>query len=100
VRANPAVGINADTLLATHSGATGAWELMTGTTAAPSDDGILEFYIDCDGTAGWINIDDFTVTPNNIWQGGMKYWLSGLPGTSIGNGTGAAGGAFSAAFVQ
>jgi hypothetical protein len=96
VRTNPAVGINTDTLLATHSGATGVWELMTGTTVAPTDDGILEFYIDCDGTAGWINIDDFTVLPNGIWQGGMKYWLSGLPGTSIGT----VGGAFSAAFVQ
>ncbi len=39
---------------------TRVWETLTGTTAAVARDCILEFYIDCDGTAGFINVDDFS----------------------------------------
>ena len=60
VRKNAAAGIDADTVLDTHSVAAGSWEQLSGTTAAVQDDGVLEFIVDCDGTAGWVNIDDWS----------------------------------------
>lgn len=62
VKANLACGINTDTVLATMSAAAGSWQQLTGTTAAVNADGALEFYVDCDGTAGWVNVDDWSVT--------------------------------------
>jgi acetyltransferase-like isoleucine patch superfamily enzyme len=62
VRRNDAVGITSDTVLATYSGGTGSWAQIGGTTASVTDDGALEFYVDCDGTAGWINVDDWSVS--------------------------------------
>ena len=60
VKANPAVGITSDTVLATASGGTGSWLTLTGTTAAATDDGALVFYVDCDGTAGTVTVDDWS----------------------------------------
>lgn len=62
VRKNICIGINADTVLATYSAAAGSWNTISGTTVTATDDGVMEFIIDCDGTAGWINIDDFAVS--------------------------------------
>lgn len=61
VRANAALGITSDTLLATHSGAAD-WVTMSGSTAAVQDSGVLEFYLKLDGTAGWVNVDTVSVT--------------------------------------
>lgn len=58
-RANPALGVKLDTVLATAAAAAGTWEQLTGTISTPNDDGAFEFYVDCDGTAGWVNIDDW-----------------------------------------
>jgi len=60
VRRNVGAGITTDTVLATLSGGTGSWVQLTGTTAAVSDDAVLEFIVDCDGTTGWINVDDWS----------------------------------------
>jgi hypothetical protein len=60
VRRNTAAGISADTVLDTAAAAAGSWEQLTGTTAAVTDDAVLEFVVDCDGTVGFVNIDDFT----------------------------------------
>lgn len=63
LKRNDAVGITEDVVIDTATvSSEGAYEQLTGTTAAVTDDGVLEFYIDCDGTTGWINIDDFTAT--------------------------------------
>lgn len=63
VAKNVNLGISSDTLLDTATGSSeGAWEQLTGTTSAVTDDGVLEFYITCDGTTGWINYDDIIVT--------------------------------------
>ena len=51
----------------------GDWEPLTYTTPAVANDCVLEFYMDCDGTAGWINIDDFKTTTLNDTRG-MRYW--------------------------
>ena len=61
VRANYNLGITSNTLLDTATASSdGAWEGLAGTTATVTDDGILEFYVLCDGTTGWINVDDVT----------------------------------------
>jgi hypothetical protein len=53
VRRNDAMGITSDTLLDTATASSdAAWEALTGTTAAVTDNGTLEFYIACNGTAG------------------------------------------------
>jgi hypothetical protein len=62
LKSNHAIGITADSVLDTASGAAGSWEELTGVTPAATDDGVVEFYVDCDGTAGWVNVDDVTVT--------------------------------------
>jgi hypothetical protein len=59
-KTNAAMGVNADTVVATASAGTGAWEQISGSIATSGDDGSLEFYVDCDGTAGWINNDDWS----------------------------------------
>jgi hypothetical protein len=67
LRKNYAAGITEDVVLATGTaayapggGSQGQWETLTGTTAAVTDDAVLEFIVDCDGTAGWINVDDWS----------------------------------------
>lgn len=71
VKRNVAAGITADTVLATHGGGAD-WVTLSGTTAAVTDDAILEFFVDCDGSTGWINVDDFSCVGAN--PGGMNYW--------------------------
>ncbi len=61
-RANPALGQLYDVVLATYSAGTGAWTQLTGTSSSATDDGCWEFIVDCDGTAGWINVDDWAAT--------------------------------------
>lgn len=62
LKADPAVGITSDTILATATNAAnGAFQLLTATTSAITDDAALQFFIDCDGTAGWVNVDDWSV---------------------------------------
>jgi hypothetical protein len=62
LKANPACGISSDVVLDTMTAAAGSWEQLTGTTAAVDADGALQFVVDCDGTVGWINVDDWSVT--------------------------------------
>lgn len=60
--ADPAMGIAADTVLATAAAANGVWELVSGTTPAIASNGVYKIYVDCDGTAGWVNLDDWGTT--------------------------------------
>ncbi len=77
VKKNVAAGISADTVLATATVASvGAFEAISGTTAAVTDDAILEFGVDCDGTTGWINADTWTVASQDSTLG-LKYWKDG-----------------------
>lgn len=62
LKRNDSIGITADTVIATHVGVhDAAWEALSGTTASASADGVMEFIIDCDGTAGNAFIDSFRV---------------------------------------
>ncbi len=61
-RANAALGQTADVVLDTVSVGTGTWEQLTATSSTATDDGAWEFIVDCDGTAGWVNVDDWAAT--------------------------------------
>lgn len=77
VKKNVAAGISADTVLATATVASeGAFETISGTTASVTDDCVLEFFVDCDGTTGWANIDTW-VGPTAKSTLGEKYWKDG-----------------------
>lgn len=82
LRANPAIGIASDTVIATASVAAGSWGQISGTTATANDDGNMEFIVDCDGTAGWVNVDDWASTAS-VNPGALKYWYNGLPGIGL-----------------
>lgn len=58
---NPLIGVNTDTILSTASSANGTWELITVTLPAATRDGIAMLSVECDGTAGWINVDSITL---------------------------------------
>lgn len=51
----------------------GQWETITYTTPAVTNDSVLEFYVDCDGAVGWINVDDWSTTTFNDTRG-TNYW--------------------------
>jgi hypothetical protein len=77
VKRNAAAGIAADTVLATATIASeGAFETISGTTAAVTDDAILEFVVRCNGTTGWVNFDTFAVTTQYDTRGG-QFWKEG-----------------------
>lgn len=60
---NGALGVTADVVGATGSAAgQGAFETLTYTSPTASEDGVFTFYVDCDGSTGWINIDTITAT--------------------------------------
>jgi hypothetical protein len=61
VKANPALGTNTDTVLATAVTAIGNWELLTGATTVATDNGGFEAYVDCDGTIGFVSATEWTV---------------------------------------
>lgn len=78
LKANPAIGINADEVIDSLSVGSGSWETLTGTTVATaSADGVMEFVVDCDGTAGNIFVDTWSCIGADL--GGVKYWVNGLP---------------------
>ncbi len=88
LRKNVAAGITTDTVLATDGGTGststtwgtgGTAELLTGvSTPAVTDDCVLSFVVDCDGTTGWVNADSWTVV-GGAPSLGMQFWSEGLP---------------------
>jgi len=62
LKANPAAGITADVVLDTMSGGLDTWEELTAVIpSAVTDNAVLEFVVDCDGNAGFINVDNWSV---------------------------------------
>lgn len=64
LKSNPAVGstYNSDIVAATAVSSPGNWQTLSYTLpVAVTSSGALEFYIDCDGTTGFINWDTVTV---------------------------------------
>lgn len=62
VRRNYGIGITSDTVLDTATVGTATTETLTGTTASVSDNGALEFIVDCDGTAGVVYVDNWVAS--------------------------------------
>jgi len=67
LKANPsahASAYNSDIVAATATNAAnGAWETLSYTLPSAVTDNVgMEFYVDCDGTTGWVNIDTITAT--------------------------------------
>ena len=79
LKSNPSAGstYNSDIICATATVASsGAWETLSYTLPSAVTDNVgMEFYIDCNGTTGWINVDTFTSNNNNS----MTYYLNGEP---------------------
>lgn len=76
---NPSCGIGTggtNVVLATASAAAGTWEQLSGTTATTTADCVVSAYVDLDGTAGWVNVDDWAAT-NAQSVGKEKFWFSG-----------------------
>jgi hypothetical protein len=55
-------GVSSDQVLATLSGGTEEWLELTASTPTVTDDCVLEIYVDCDGTAGTVNVDDYSIS--------------------------------------
>ena len=94
VQRNPICGIGtgtADVVLATMTAAVGTWEQLSGTTGAVSTNCTLTAYVDLDGTAGWINVDDWAAT-NAQSIGDEKYWTYGTTDLTLGGSGGGGGG--------
>lgn len=56
------MGVTADTVLATFSAGANTWQALSGSTPAATANGVFEFVIDCDGTAGSVFVGDATAT--------------------------------------
>lgn len=63
LKANPSIGIYNDTLLHTVDEPAGSYYKLEGIGLSPAIMySIYEFYVDCDGTAGWIDVDSWSAT--------------------------------------
>lgn len=87
VKENLYGGISAATV-DTAAAAAGDWEQLTGSVGPVSVDTELEFYVDCDGTAGFVNVDDWTVSGDSK----TKIWFEGLPNNWIESSSSGGGG--------
>jgi hypothetical protein len=65
MRPNLAMANLGNTTVATMTAAAGTWEQLTYTTGTVAYDTTLEFIVVCDGSAGWINIDEWDTTSSN-----------------------------------
>lgn len=80
LRANAGIGITADTVIATWSGSSGSFVTLSGTTASPTATGVMEFVVDCDGTAGNVYVDSWSADRGPVNSPmGNDYWYLGLP---------------------
>jgi len=63
LRRNRQLGVTTDTVVATAT-LTNAdtWYSVSGALPVATDDGVYEVYVDCDGTAGNIFVDDWSIT--------------------------------------
>lgn len=58
--ANPSIGVLVDTVIASMTVGSATWEQLTGTTAAASEAGVVEFAVEVDGSAGNVYTDDWS----------------------------------------
>lgn len=64
LKIDPSIGVtgNVDQVLATADNTyNGTFKLLSATTPVITDNGVFQVYLDCDGTTGWVNEDDWSV---------------------------------------
>ena len=55
----------------------GQWQTLSYTTPTMPYDSVLDFYVDCDGTTGWVNVDEWK--SNGADSRNNNYWLQNGP---------------------
>lgn len=60
LRQNNAAGVTSLTVLGTLSGGSGSFAAISGVTPTALEDCTMHVYVDCNGTAGWVNVDDWS----------------------------------------
>jgi len=78
LRPNFQAGITSFSALTTSVSAAGTWETLTATLPTPTVNTVYELYVDCDGTTGWINIDDWSTTYYAA-STNLSYWKDAQP---------------------
>lgn len=68
-----------DTVAATASTTGGVWQQLSYTASTPAFDTVFEFFVQCRGLSGWINVDDWDTSSVNDSRG--KVFFSNLVGT-------------------
>jgi hypothetical protein len=56
------MGVTSDTVKATFSASANTWQAQVGSSPTAPQDGVYEFIIDCDGTAGSVFVGDTSAT--------------------------------------
>lgn len=56
------MGITSDQVIATFSAGSGSWQALSGASPSAPQDGVFEFIVDCDGTAGSVFLGDASAT--------------------------------------
>jgi hypothetical protein len=74
---NPASGNQTNTIAATCSSVNGVWETLNYTTPSILTDTVLEFYILCNGSSGFINISSFKTNVSNNSKSNEYFGVSG-----------------------
>lgn len=59
---NTELGISSDTILATATTSNGVYELLTATTSVFTRNSAVNIWVDCNGSTGWINVDEWNIT--------------------------------------
>jgi len=84
---DPGVGVTTTTILATMTVGNGTWETLIAAIPAAVGNCVYQFLVDCDGTTGWINIDNFTTTESGSDTGAMNFAFNGRSFVALGSGT-------------
>lgn len=61
IGSNSDLGITYDTILATATASNGIYELLTATTSVFTKNSAVNVWVDCNGSTGWINVDDWSI---------------------------------------
>ena len=59
---NTELGIISETILATATASNGVYELLTATTSVFTKNSAVNIWVDCNGSTGWINVDEWNIT--------------------------------------
>jgi hypothetical protein len=87
VRANPYMGVQADTVLAASSPSAGVWSQLCANTPTALADGQFEIVVDADQTytsnvGGSVNVTDWSCT-NCRATNNTQFWWNGLPANGL-----------------